>query len=473
MASRRPNLLGVLSTIAFIGDIAGIVVGLIFAFWLRFESGWIRFGVQTTEIPKLSAYIPLFAVGTSFLAGAFVYVGVYDARNILRLRRIALLIAKATLSWLLLYVGISLALKFQPPISRIYAASSALSCGLAVIVWRIGFHRVIQRESIAQDLRQRVLFVGWTTEATRLYEAIEGDPVHPYEIVGFVPSVDNRLQSPPPPGVRQLGQYDSFEQLLARRITDLVIVADIDPAAGELVSLANLCEREFTSYKVIPSYFQILVSGLQLETISGVPILGIDRLPLDRLSNRFLKRSIDVVGAIIGLLLSAPLIAFFGVWVYLESPGSVFYRQQRMGRNGKLFNMYKIRSMCPDAEAETGARWATRDDPRRLKIGAFLREWNIDETPQFWNVLKGEMSLVGPRPERPELIAGFKHNVPHYNARHASKPGLTGWAQVNGLRGDSDLSERIRYDIYYLENWSLLMDIQIMVMTFLNRKNAY
>ncbi|MCK6499540.1 MAG: hypothetical protein L6Q38_08695, partial [Nitrospira sp.] len=324
--SRRPNLLGVLSTIAFVGDIAAIVVGLVSAFWLRFESGWIRFGVQAAELPELREYLPLFTVGTLFLAGAFVYVGVYDSRNILRLRRVSLLITKATLSWLLLYVGVSLALKFQPPISRIYAASSALSCGLAVLGWRLAFHRVVQRETIARDLRQRVLFVGWTLEATRLYEAIESDPVHPYEIIGYVPSVDDRLQSPPPPGVRHLGKYQNLEALLARRVTDLVIVADIDPAAGELVSLANLCEREFTSYKVIPSYFQILVSGLQLETISGVPILGIDRLPLDRLSNRFFKRCIDVGGATIGLILSAPLIALFGAWVYLESPGPIFYR---------------------------------------------------------------------------------------------------------------------------------------------------
>jgi lipopolysaccharide/colanic/teichoic acid biosynthesis glycosyltransferase len=171
--------------------------------------------------------------------------------------------------------------------------------------------------------------------------------------------------------------------------------------------------------------------------------------------------------------LSLPLIAVFGTIVYLESPGSIFYRQRRLGRNGMPFDIIKIRSMKLDAEIGTGACWAKKDDPRRLKIGAFMRKWNIDEVPQFWNVLKGEMSLVGPRPERPELIENFKQDIPHYNARHNVKPGITGWAQVKGLRGDTDLSERIRADLFYLENWNLLLDFQIMAMTFLHRDNAY
>ena len=143
-----------------------------------------------------------------------------------------------------------------------------------------------------------------------------------------------------------------------------------------------------------------------------------------------------------------------------------------MGRNGRSFEIIKIRSMRLDAE-NGKAQWAKKDDPRRLKVGAFMREWNIDEIPQFWNVLKGDMSLVGPRPERPELIMEFKEEIPHYNARHASKPGITGWAQVNGLRGNTSLIERIRYDIYYLENWSLWFDLQIMVQTFFRKDNAY
>ena len=180
----------------------------------------------------------------------------------------------------------------------------------------------------------------------------------------------------------------------------------------------------------------------------------------------------DVVGAVVGLMLSAPLIAIFGALVYRESPGPILYRQRRLGRNGVDFDILKIRSMKLDAEADGKVGWSTREDPRRLKVGAFMRKWNIDELPQFWNVLNGDMSLVGPRPERPELIRNFKHEIPHYNARHNAKPGITGWAQIKGLRGDTDLTERINCDLWYLENWNIFLDFQIMLMTFVKRENA-
>ena len=156
-----------------------------------------------------------------------------------------------------------------------------------------------------------------------------------------------------------------------------------------------------------------------------------------------------------------------------EGPGPIFFKQIRTGRNGENFPIYKMRSMKVDAERGTGAQWAVENDPRRLKIGATMREWNLDEIPQFWNVLIGDMSLVGPRPERPELIKQFERDIPHYNPRHEVRPGITGWAQVNGLRGNTSLVDRIQYDLYYIENWSLWLDIQIMFLTFFRRKNAY
>jgi lipopolysaccharide/colanic/teichoic acid biosynthesis glycosyltransferase len=183
----------------------------------------------------------------------------------------------------------------------------------------------------------------------------------------------------------------------------------------------------------------------------------------------------------------------FGTLVYLESPGPIFYRQRRSGRNGKPFDIIKIRSMRLDAESNGKVGWTVQNDSRRLRIGTFMRKWNIDEVPQFWNVLKasptprsrgaipirhprtasgGEMSVVGPRPERPELVATFKRDIPHYNARYNAKPGITGWAQVNGLRGNTDLAERINYDLWYMENWSLILDFQIIFMTLFKHQNA-
>jgi lipopolysaccharide/colanic/teichoic acid biosynthesis glycosyltransferase len=181
---------------------------------------------------------------------------------------------------------------------------------------------------------------------------------------------------------------------------------------------------------------------------------------------------VDIIGGIVGLLLSIPIIIVFGILVYHESPGPIFYTQNRSGRGGRVFKIYKLRSMRLNADAK-GAQWAVQNDPRRLKIGEFMRKMNIDEVPQFWNVLKGDMSLVGPRPEMTELIANWKEEIIHYNARHFAKPGMTGYAQVNGMRGNCDLRERVRYDLFYLENWSLWLDFQILLKTFFVRTNAY
>jgi exopolysaccharide biosynthesis polyprenyl glycosylphosphotransferase len=274
------------------------------------------------------------------------------------------------------------------------------------------------------------------------------------------------------PSIAYLGSIEEAEQIISSLPIDILILADLEYEGERILHLAAACEREMVEFKVVPSYFQILVSGLHLETVGGVPVLGVGRLPFDRIVSRAVKRSVDVAGGIVGLLLSLPIICLFGALVYLESPGPIFYRQRRSGRNGKPFDILKIRSMRLDAEGNGKVGWTVQDDPRRLRIGGFMRKWNIDEVPQFWNVLKGEMSLVGPRPERPELVATFKRDIPHYNARHNAKPGITGWAQVNGLRGNTDLAERINYDLWYMENWSPILDVQIICMTLISHKNA-
>lgn len=189
-------------------------------------------------------------------------------------------------------------------------------------------------------------------------------------------------------------------------------------------------------------------------------------------ANGALKRGVDIVGALVGLILSAPFIAVFGLLIYRESKGSIFYKQVRTGKDGKDFTIFKLRSMKLDSEV-SGAGWTVENDPRCLKVGSLMRRLNIDEVPQFWNVLKGEMSLVGPRPERPEHIVRLEKEIPRYQDRHAVKPGITGWAQVNGWRGDTDLGERVKCDIDYIERASVLWDMTIMARTFVNRQNAY
>jgi exopolysaccharide biosynthesis polyprenyl glycosylphosphotransferase len=333
--------------------------------------------------------------------------------------------------------------------------------------------KIIGRIGLTKLFRQRILFVDWTEKTASIAQAIEREHIHPYELVGCAPAPTNRFTKEPPLNVPSLGSYGEVNVLCENGLVDIIVLADGRRSEQHVLALATECEKTLVKFMVIPSGFQVLVSGLELTTISGVPLLGVTKLPLDQPIHAAMKRTADFVGSIFGLVVSVPVIAVLAALVYLESPGPIFYRQIRVGRGGRKFKIIKIRSMKLDAEKQSGARWATKDDDRRLKIGAFMRRWNLDELPQFWNVLGGDLSLVGPRPERPELIQKFRNDIPFYNARHNIIPGMTGWAQVNGLRGDTDLGERIRYDIFYIENWTLILDVQIMFMTFFRWKGAH
>jgi exopolysaccharide biosynthesis polyprenyl glycosylphosphotransferase len=439
---------------------------------VRFDSGLIPLFFNIKSVPTSFDYMRLLVIGSAFLLGTFCYLRLYNWLCFVRYLRTAKVIVKGTIIWVVAYLAICLILKFGQPISRMFMLISFGCVVFAMITWRLILFKIMHLKIFGVNFQQRILFVGWGKEAEHLEKEIQNDHNHPYEIIGCLPSPHGRLHRQPPSRIPVLGDYQNLATLLQQRHADVVILADLYVKMGEIIGLANLCEMEFAQFKVIPSYFEILASGLRLETIGGLPLLGVSELPLDRFSNRLIKRVIDIVGATVGLFLAIPIIAVFGALVYRESPGPILFRQKRVGRNGCPFHILKIRSMRMNAE-ENGAQWAKENDPRRLKIGAFMRKWNIDEVPQFFNVLKGDMSLVGPRPERPELISSFKHQIPHYHARHTCLPGMTGWAQVNGWRGNTSLEERIRFDIWYVEKWSIIMDIRILILTFRPQKNAY
>jgi exopolysaccharide biosynthesis polyprenyl glycosylphosphotransferase len=458
--------------VCFAGDAVVILGSLLFAFWLRFETALRDFGTDAKDI-TLSDYYVYIVFGLVSLLVVLAQKQMYDGSWLLKRHSTLKHLIAACLLWGAVFLGFSLFFKFQPPLSRVYACLATVSAMTGLYAWRRLLCGYLGQGTIAPRLRQRILMVGWTPYSQRLKDIIDRDPTHPYEVVCCVPAPDRDFEQEPPQSIRRASSYSEIRCLVETLAPDIVLVADVNMPATHWEALASLCEEELVQFKVVPSYFTILVSGLNLETISGIPILGVSRLPLDCMFNQLVKRLLDIVGAVVGLVLSAPLIAVFGALVYLESPGPILYRQRRLGRNGKTFDMWKLRSMCLDAEKDGKVGWSTKDDPRRLRIGAFMRKWNIDEIPQFWNVLKGEMSLVGPRPERPELIRNLKHDISHYNARHSVKPGITGWAQVNGLRGDTDLTERISHDLYYVEHWSVFFDLQTMLLTFCKNKNAH
>ena len=295
-----------------------------------------------------------------------------------------------------------------------------------------------------------------------------------YQIVGFV---DDRASGDHLGyrGLPLLGTLDEAADITVREGVDHLYVALPPEQHMRMLELLDSTSREIVDVKVVPDLLQVIALRARLEDLDGVPVININDVPLQGF-NAFIKRFIDVVlsaTALIGLALPLAIVAAL---VKFTSKGPIFYRQERMGLDGKSFSIVKFRSMFQDAERHTGPVWAVAGDDRVTPLGRFMRHSNVDELPQLWNVLRGDMSLVGPRPERPHFVEQFKHKIPQYMLRHKVKAGLTGWAQVNGWRGNTPLEKRIEYDLYYIENWSVRLDLKIMWLTLLRgffHKHAY
>jgi exopolysaccharide biosynthesis polyprenyl glycosylphosphotransferase len=459
--------------VKMLGDVGFSYLGLLLAYYIRFETDIIPIQLVTGNY-SLASYQPVLLLGVCFLMPIFFYLRFYRWRLLIRPLKQSLLVLQGTTLWFVAYLGTSVVLKFDPSISRMFMLLAWVNVTVLLIFWKFIVHRFIVLFNLSQHLSQNVLLVGWNDEAARLADSIYNNENHPYELKGIVdlePTDEKRIYESLYPRV---GYLENLESILRNNHVDILVVAHLDMAKEKLSEVAQVCERNYVSLKIIPSIFQIFVSGLRLETISGQPLLGIDELPVNQLFNQVLRRSVDIIGALVGLSLFGPIMLFFFWRVYRESPGPVLFKQERVGLNGNPFKMLKIRSMRLGSDKLDHLNQSTlRQDDRVLRVGALMRRWNIDELPQFWNVLVGDMSLVGPRPERNYHVEQLSAQIPHYNQRHLVKPGITGWAQVNGLRGDTSLIDRIRYDIYYIENWSVILDIYIMILTFFKRDNAY
>ena len=306
----------------------------------------------------------------------------------------------------------------------------------------------------------RLLIVGSGEVARIIIQRVLWSPGLGYELVGVV---DDGLVEDEVLGFPVLGQPEQLPDLIESRQIDEVIIALPEKGHREVVRVMSYCERGRVSIKVFPDIFQFVASEADIDDLGGLPLLSIRDYAMRGYLLIF-KRLMDLIGALIGLIFFSPLMILAAIAIKLESPGPVFFIQERMGLDGKPFLMVKFRSMRQDAESQ-GPGWTTDDDPRRTKLGAFLRRIEVDELPQFVNVLLGEMSLVGPRPEQPYYVNLFRQSVPRYMERHREKSGMTGWAQVNGLRGDTSIVERTKYDLWYTENWSILLDIKIVLRT--------
>jgi Undecaprenyl-phosphate glucose phosphotransferase len=351
----------------------------------------------------------------------------------------------------------------------LFAGLAFIGVSVVRLVFRAAFNELRRR---GFNLKT-ILVVGAGSLGQRVIDTIHLHRELGFTVTGLLTRREEKLGTTIN-GVPVLGLYTDLERVLDQQPADQVVIALPLEEQGVLKTLMEQLAQRTVDVKVVPDLFNYVTLRGGLEEFGGLPIISLQGAPLEGW-NRIAKRLFDVLFAGVALTLLSPVMALLALAVKLTSRGPVFFAQERMGMDGHLFKMVKFRTMRVDAEAE-GAKFATAGDPRRTPIGRFLRAASLDELPQFWNVLVGDMSLVGPRPERPVFIEEFKKQIPRYHLRHMVKSGLTGWAQVNGLRGDTSIKERIDYDLYYIENWSLLFDLKIVMRTalggFLSR-NAY
>ncbi len=458
------------SVTAVVVDAIAVFLGFFLAVWIRFSSGWIPLIYEPPE--TLAYYHYGNAVASLMLLLIFKGLQLYERPQTGPFSEKIPRIIRACGIGMLLTMVLAFIVRVDPPYSRIAVLLAALIVTILVLLERFAMARIERHYAKHLASKNRMLIVGVTPIAAKLKRALEREPRLRSQIAGFL-TVNETEPAPgiPPELVR--GSIDDIESILQGEHIDQVIFAESGLPHKRMIDLMVLCERHVATFNLVPDIFGLLTAKLDIQTIEGIPLLGTGKWPLDYYWNRAIKRIEDIIGATLGLIIGAPFIAIAAICIRRESPGPLFYRQIRCGEGGKPFTLYKLRTMKINAEEETGPVWTTENDPRRTRIGAVLRRWNIDELPQFWNVLRGEMSLVGPRPERPHFVEQFRSDINRYMWRHVSKPGMTGWAQVNGLRGNTSIQERISYDLYYLENWSVALDFKIICKTFLCHEHAY
>ena len=322
--------------------------------------------------------------------------------------------------------------------------------------------------------QKQILMVGYSRATEEYIDRIIANPEWGYLVRGILD--DHVKAGTMYRGIKVLGRINNLSVILPENKLDEIAVTLALQDYDRLEEIVNLCEKSGVHTKFIPDYNSLIPGKPYTEDLGGLPVINIRYVPLSNTLNAVAKRAVDIVGSLCGLIVTSPLLLIVAILIRVTSKGPIIFSQERIGQHNHAFKMYKFRTMYVQDTTEEKKGWTTKNDPRVTKVGRILRKTSIDELPQLFNILIGDMSLVGPRPERPQYVEKFKEEIPRYMIKHQVRPGLTGWAQINGYRGDTSIRKRIEYDIYYIENWSMSFDFKIMFLTifrgFIN-ENAY
>ena len=456
-------------------DAIVVVLSYAFAWWLKFASGIVdrEIGVLSFEfyMKALILIVPLYL----FLYYAF---NLYAPKRV-QGRRLELsnIIMANTIGILIVFAGFFLVLSYSEDAKNFSRSMFVYFYVLNIVFEEIerlfirAFLRSIRRRGYNQ---KHILLVGYSKAAEQYIDRIKQNPQWGYDVQGILD--DNIARGTIYKGVKVIGNIGNLEYILPQNKLDEIAITLGLEEYYKLSKIVAECEKSGVHTKFIPDYGNIIPTRPYTEDLLGLPVINIRYVPLSNTFNALIKRLTDIIGAVVCIIVFSPLMLASAILVKTTSQGPLIFKQERVGLHNKPFKMYKFRTMYVQTEEEEKKGWTQKNDPRVTRVGAILRKTSLDEFPQLFNVLKGDMSLVGPRPERPQYVEKFREEIPRYMIKHQVRPGMTGWAQVNGYRGDTSIQKRIECDLYYIENWTLGLDFKILFLTvfkgFIN-KNAY
>lgn len=423
---------------------AGIIgAAYFFSWYLRFKSGF--FVQDAGVLPAKTYFSALFLIIPGYLLLYSIFQ-LYMPRRVKSYRKELMDIIRANGIGVMIFILVLYFIK-QEHFSRqmlciFFFINISLEFASRYLI------RTILWKMRKQGLNQKhILMIGESQMAEQYMDRLRENPKWGYQVFAH------------------LKDEEKLERILEGNELDEVVIALRAEDYGKLERIVDVCEKAGVHTKMIPDFGNVISTRPYIEDVQGIPVIHVRRVPLNIMRNRAAKRAVDLIGATVAIILFSPVMLLTVLVVALTEEGSVIYRQERVGLHNQVFYMYKFRSMIMQDEEKEKAEWSTRNDPRITPVGKLIRRTSIDELPQLFNVLKGEMSLVGPRPERPQFVQKFRDEIPRYMVKHQVRPGMTGWAQINGYRGNTSIEKRIEYDLYYIENWTMVFDMKILILT--------